>query len=233
MNEREFLERVKDLNIGVLTIPEVSRIIDKDGRYASLYMKRLEDRGAVNRIEKGKYALKDTDPAVVATNLVYPSYISFLSGLAFHHRTTQIPVSYQVVAAVSKSGVDYGARITFIKFGKKRLFGYVREKNRAFVGEIEKVVVDSLFMVEHCPLSETLNAMKGISTKKALDYALRMDSIVTLKRLGYLLELNGIDAHDRIREHINRRYDLLNPLLPPVGENNRKWMLKLNEVLPC
>ncbi|MBU4256278.1 MAG: hypothetical protein L6265_01365, partial [Thermoplasmatales archaeon] len=101
----------------------------------------------------------------------------------------------------------------------------------AFIGEIEKVIVDSLFMPKYCPINETMNAFDGIDGEKILNYALKMDSIVTLKRLGYLLELNGIDLYEKIKKHINKRYDLLNPMLPPAGENNNKWMLKLNEVL--
>jgi predicted transcriptional regulator of viral defense system len=76
-----------------------------------------------------------------------------------------------------------------------------------------------------------MNAFDDIDIEKLLDYALKMDSIVTLKRVGYLLELNGIDVYEKIKKRINKRYDLLNPLLPPTGENDRKWMLKLNEVL--
>lgn len=232
MNEREFLSKIKDL--GILTIPDVSRIIGKDRKYAALYMKRLNDKGVVNRIEKGKYALPDTDPLVVATNLVIPSYISFLSGLAYHHKTTQIPITIQVVTTVSRKAINYGSKITFVRFDRKRIFGYRREKignGYVFIGEIEKVIVDSLFMPEYCPISETMDAFDGIDTEKILNYALKMDSIVTLKRLGYLLELNGIDAYEKIKSHINERYDLLNPLLPPAGKNNQKWRIKVNEVL--
>jgi predicted transcriptional regulator of viral defense system len=76
-----------------------------------------------------------------------------------------------------------------------------------------------------------MNAFDDIDIEKLLDYALKMDSIVTLKRVGYLLELNGIDVYEKIKSHINERYDLLNPLLPPGGESNRKWGIKVNEVL--
>ncbi|MBU4189372.1 MAG: hypothetical protein KJ886_00040 [Candidatus Thermoplasmatota archaeon] len=234
MNEREFLEKIKNLNLSVLTISDISHIISKDRRYAALYMKRLENRGVINRIEKGKYTSQDTDPLAIATNLVIPSYISFLSGLAYYHKTTQIPITIQVVTITSKNDVDYGNRITFVKFDRKRLFGYKKEKvgnGYAFIGEIEKVIVDSLFMPKYCPINETMNAFDGIDGEKILNYALKMDSIVTLKRLGYLLELNGIDLYEKIKKHINKRYDLLNPMLPPAGENNNKWMLKLNEVL--
>jgi predicted transcriptional regulator of viral defense system len=232
MNEREFLGKIKDL--GVLTIPDVSHIIGKDRRYAALYMKRLNDRGVVNRIKKGKYALPDTDPLVVATNLVIPSYISFLSGLAYHHKTTQIPITIQVATTISRKAINYESRITFVRLDRKRLFGYKRKKignGYAFIGEIEKVIVDSLFMPKYCPLSETMDGFDGVDPGKILNYALKMDSIVTLKRLGYLLELNGVDAYGKIKSHINERYDLLNPLLPPAGKNNPKWRIKVNEVL--
>ena len=234
MNEREFLKKIKNLNLSVLTIPDISRVISKDRKYAALYIKRLENRGVINRIEKGKYTLQDTDPIVVATNLVSPSYISFLSGLAYYHKTTQIPITIQVVTTTSKKNVDYRNRITFVKFDRKRVFGYKKEKidnGYAFIGEIEKIIVDSLFMLKYCPISETTNAFDGIDAEKILNYVLKMDSIVTLKRLGYLLELNGIDVYERIKDRINKRYDLLNPMLPPAGKNNNKWMLKLNEVL--
>ena len=232
MNERKFLGKIKDL--GVLTLSDISRIIRKDRRYAALYIKRLNDRGVINRIEKGKYALPDTDPLVVATNLVIPSYISFLSGLAYYHKTTQIPITIQVATTVSRKDVSYGSRITFVRFNRKRIFGYRKEKigdRYVFIGEIEKVIVDSLFMPKCCPISETINAFDDIDTEKILNYALKMESIVTLKRLGYLLELNGIDAYAKIKNHINERYDLLNPLLPPDGKNNQKWRIKMNEVL--
>jgi len=234
MNERKFLEKIKNLNLSILTIPDVSRILHKDRRYAALYMKRLENRGVINRIEKGKYTLPDADSLVVATNLVIPSYISFLSGLAFYHKTTQIPTSIQIVTTVSKKAINYGSRITFVKFNRKRLFGYRKEKignGYAFIGEIEKIIVDSLFMPKYCPISEIMDTFDGIDIEKILNYALKMDSIVTLKRLGYLLDLNGIDIYEKIKSHINKRYDLLNPLLPPGGESNRKWMIKINEAL--
>ena len=234
MNEREFLGKVKDLNLGVLTVADVSHIIDKDRNYAALYMKRLVDRGVINRIEKGRYALPDTSLLVVATNLIIPSYISFLSGLAYYHKTTQMPITIQVATAVSRKNLDYNSRITFVRLDRKRLFGYRKEKmggGYVFIGEIEKIIVDSLFMPRYCPIGETMHAFDGIDTEKIVDYALRMDSIVTLKRLGYLLELNGIDVCEKIKHKINKRYDLLNPHLPPAGKNNHKWMIKVNEVL--
>lgn len=234
MKEREFVEKIRNLNIGIFTISDISRIIGKSRGYATLYAKRLADRDVIVRIEKGRYTLPETDSMVIATNVVIPSYISFLSALSYYRLTTQIPTSIQVVAGRSKKEIMLDRKIIFIKFDKKRIFGYRREKmgnGYAFIGEIEKILVDILFMPRYCPIGETLDAFEKVDIEKLLNYAFRMNSIVLLKRLGYLLELKGVDVYDRLKGYINRKYDMLNPLLPPVGKNNSKWMLKLNEVL--
>ncbi len=235
MREKEFIEKMKSTGMGVFTLSDISRVIGKDKRYATLYAKRLVERGSIIRIEKGKFILPDTDPMVVTTNITFPSYISFLSALSYYHLTTQIPTTIQVVTSRSRKNVLFGnEKISFIKFNKKRIFGYNRERignGYAFIGELEKVIVDALFIPRYCQPSETLDAIEKVDTRKLLDYALKMRSIVTLKRLGYILELKDIDIYNEVKGYINRKYDLLNPLLPPVGKLSRKWMLRLNEVL--
>ncbi|MFP4559656.1 MAG: hypothetical protein ACLFO6_09215, partial [Archaeoglobaceae archaeon] len=61
-------------------------------------------------------------------------------------------------------------------------------------------------------------AMERVDTAKLIRYGKKMSSIVTLKRMGYLLSLYGIDVYDELRDWLNNRYDLLNPSLPPSGE---------------
>ncbi len=237
MNERDFIKKIKNLDLGIITLSDAAHIINKDKKYTAIYMKRLEERDVIQRVEKGKYILPETDLTVISTNLVHPAYISFLSGLSYYHKTSQIPIITQVVTTVSKKSINYKKnKIIFIKLNQKRIFGYKKEKTQngyAFIGELEKIILDSLFIPKRCPLIEVKNALeiKNIQIEKILSYALKMDSIVTLKRLGYLLELNGVDIHDRINNHLNKRYDLLNPVLPLKGKNNKKWMLKINEVL--
>lgn len=114
------------------------------------------------------------------------------------------------------------------------MFGFKKERMEngyTSVGEIEKVIVDGLFLPRYCPISETFGAMEGIDTAKLIRYGKKMSSIVTLKRMGYLLSLYGIDVYDELRDRLNNRYDLLNPSLPPSGEKDRKWRLKVNEAI--
>ena len=235
MNERQFINTIKEQNFGIITISDVSRIINKNRKYTALYLKRLEKRKIIKRIEKGKYSLQDTPFQVIASNLIMPSYISFLSGLSYYNLTTQIPRITQIATTKSKKRIRYeNGEIQFINL--RRVFGYNREKTQfgyIFIGEKEKIIIDSLFLPKYCPINEIINAIKEskLDVKKLINYALKMNSIVLIKRLGYSLELNDIDIYLKVKKYLNKRYDLLNPHLPPTGKKNTKWRLKINEVL--
>ena len=235
MNERQFITTIKNQNLGIITIPDTARIINKNRKYTSLYLQRLQNRQIIKRIEKGKYTLQDTPLPVIASNLILPSYISFLSGLAYHHLTTQIPQITQIATTKSKKRIKYEKEeIQFINL--KKIFGYNREKTQygyTFIGEKEKIILDSLLLPKHCPINETINAIKEtkLNIKKIIEYTLMMNSIVLIKRLGYTLEQNDIDIYPKVKKHLNKRYDLLNPNLPTTGENNTKWNLKINEAI--
>ena len=90
MNERQFINTIIKQNLGIITLTHTSRILNKSKKYSSLYLQRLEQRRIIKRIEKGKYALLDTPVEVIASNLIIPSYISFLSGLSHYQLTTRL-----------------------------------------------------------------------------------------------------------------------------------------------
>lgn len=235
MNEREFINIIKEQNLGIFTISDTARIINKNRKYTGLYLKRLENRKTIKRIEKGKYTLPNTPFLVIASNIVIPSYISFLSGLSYYHLTTQIPRITQVATTRSKKRINYEKEeIQFIKL--KQVFGYNRIKTQYgfyFIGSKEKIILDSLLLPKYCPINQTLNAVKQtkLDIKKLINYSLKMDSIILLKRLGYALELDNVDIYPQVKKYLNKRYDLLNPYLPPTNKKNNKWKLIINEDL--
>lgn len=227
---REALERA---GIVVFSLNDAARIIGKQSGYARLFLSRLAKRGKVLRIERGKYCLPGADEMEVASNLVYPSYISFLSALAFHRLTTQIPVKVQVACARQKRGLGFGnARIEFVKLKKAALFGFRRFGN-SFAAEPEKAVIDGLYVPGRLPLPEALYALKhgDIDTVKLCGYAERLGSSVVKRRLGFLLDKAGRARSAGLETGRVTRYALLNPLLPKRGKKDRRWMLIVNEVL--
>jgi predicted transcriptional regulator of viral defense system len=233
MNERDFLNTISLQQLGVFTIPYAARILQTTKAYARLYLQRLEQRQQIIRVEKGKYALPMTSIEVIASNVVLPSYISFLSGLSHYKLTTQLPRIIQIVTTKSKKSIHYeNTEIQFIKL--QHCFGYYREKTPEgflFIGEKEKVIIDCVYLPKYCPLSEVIYALhQGTwDINKLITFAVQMQSVVLLKRLGYFLEQVGIDIYPKVHHHLNTRYDVLHPFLPNKGRFHAKWKLRINE----
>lgn len=231
-----FIHTLQNLQKTVFTIKDVSKLIQKPAEYTWVYLHRLKSRGYIIEVERNKYTLS-RDPHEVGSNLVFPSYISFLSAYSLYGFTTQIPLNVQVVTLKPKKKLFFqGMNIEFITFQKQKIFGYSKQKFREkyfFLADKEKAIVDSLYLPEHCPLSETFEALqsKELEIPKLVHYALQMDSFVTLKRLGYLLEKRGIDIYSEVKNKLNPRYDPLNPLLGRSRDNSARWKLNINEIL--
>jgi len=237
MNLLEFIKALEKFEKPVFTVNDMARIIGADKDYARVYLHRLTAKNVIETVERNKYTLADNHPYVTASNLIFPSYISFLTALHYYGATTQIPGSIYIASPISKKSFNFkGYSVEFVKLKKERFFGYIREKFQGkfiFVAEKEKLIVDSLFLPRYCPVDETFKALedKELNIDTLIEYGLRMDSIVTLKRLGCLLEIKGIDVYDRLRYKLNRKYDPLNPFLSKKGDKNSKWRLIMNEVL--
>ena len=200
MQAINFIKELKKLQNPVITLNDVSRIINKNKEYSRVYVHRLKKKKLIHEIEKGKYTLAN-NPFEIASGMLFPSYISFISAYGIYGLTTQIPSIIHVVATKSRKPIKIdNTKINFIRIKKKNFFGYKREKfmdTYIFVAEPEKAVIDSLYLPKYCPVSESYEALKSkeLSIDKLVDYALRIQSCVVLKRLGYLLELNNINIY--------------------------------------
>ena len=234
MNAREFVGQISRLRKPVLTTNDLVKITGYKKNYLKVYLFRLKQKNLIIEVERGKYAV--SQPAfITASNLIFPSYISFLSAFSYYQLTTQMPTTVYVVTSISKKSIRFeNYKIIFVKFPPSKIFGYHKEKlmgKEVFIAKIEKAIVDSLYLPEYCPLDETYAALEAdLNLHKLISYALKMDSIILLKRLGYLLDLKGIDIHTMVRERLNTRYDVLNPAQERKGyKKSIKWKLIINE----
>ncbi|MBI5036992.1 hypothetical protein HZC09_06660 [Candidatus Micrarchaeota archaeon] len=233
MDSDSFRDALEREGIVVFSAKDAARIISKPPGYTRLFLFRLAKRGKVLRVEKGKYCLQSANELEIASNLAYPSYVSFLSALAFHRLTTQIPIQVQVACTKQKKSVLFGnVRIAFIKLKRTAFFGFRRYGNM-FVAEPEKAIIDGLYSPERLPLSEVLYALKQgiVGTGKLCEYAEKTGSSIVKRRLGLLLEKAGAAKGACGFKATATRYSNLNPLLGATGERDKKWMLIVNEVL--
>jgi len=233
MKVHDIEKKIRSMPYSVFTFSDIRRVVPEKKTNLYTYLSRMKKAGLIYEVEKGKYTLA-TDPFEVATGLVQPSYISFLSGLNLRGISDQIPVRLQVICTRQKKEIMFaGMKIQFIRFHKKRIFGFEKIKHgrsEIFVADPEKLILDSLYMPEHAPVAEVFKAMQeGFDEAKLLKYAKLMDSKIVSKRLGYLLELLGSDHSQELR--ISNKYELLNPSKNKKGSINKKWKLIVNEVI--
>lgn len=234
MNSRDFLGQISQLKKPVLTTNDLVKLTGYSKSYLKVYLFRLKQKSQIIEVERGKYALSQPT-FVTASNLLFPSYISFLSAFSYYQLTNQMPLTIYVVASASKKSIKLDKyKVVFVKFPSSKIFGYHKERlmgKEVFIAEKEKAIVDSLYLPKYCPVDEAYTALEAdLDLNKLISYARRMNSIVLLKRLGYLLELRGIDIWGMVRKKLNIRYDLLNPALGrKESKKSLKWRLIINE----
>lgn len=136
-------------NYPVFSIREISAVLGKSRPYASLAAFRLKKAGLLYEIEKGKYTLEQ-DPFLIASWVVWPSYISGWAALNYHKLTEQLPFAIQVTTTRQRKNqalLFHGAKLDFVRVKKSAFYGYKRvayAQNQIFVAEAEKAIVDAL-----------------------------------------------------------------------------------------
>ena len=237
MKAEEFVKILNSVKKIVFSINDVTKILYKDSNYCKVFLNRLEKRKLIVKLERNKYVLPSQDPLLVASSIIFPCYISFISAYYFYNITTQIPKTIFVFSKKQRKDLLYeGVRIKFVKFSPQRFFGYKRENlngKTIFIAEIEKAILDSIFLPQYTSIHETWLALKEgeIKEERIIEYTKRMNSNALAKRLGYLLELNGIDIYSKIKDMIDKNYVKLNQFKARKGEKNKKWKILINEVL--
>ncbi|HKZ42929.1 MAG TPA: hypothetical protein VJ044_18360 [Candidatus Hodarchaeales archaeon] len=229
-----FYDELERLDLPVYSVKDVARILNKPMAYVHVYLSRLVADQKLVRITRGRYSRPNVDPAVMATNVMCPSYLSFLAALSYHQLTTQIPRTFHVVVLRQRAPIHIGPfTIVFVRFQKTNFFGYLRDA-KVFIAEPEKVIADGLYLPEYQPIRESYGALSSgsLDLEKLARYSSAFRVKAVQRRLGYLLELANIGIPEMLkRGRDGRKFSVLNPSLSPQGEKNKFWRLIINEVL--
>ncbi len=77
---------------------------------------RIEGRGFMKSVERGKYLLLGfepervlSNPFFIASRVVYPSYVSFWSALNFYGFTEQVPITVFLASTKKKEEVEFSS----------------------------------------------------------------------------------------------------------------------------
>lgn len=225
------LERYATFNLATF-----QKLADSSPTYARVYIHRLKKAGYVFELQKGAYTIHK-DPLVVASRIVWPSYISLWSALRYHNLTEQLPHDVWVVTPrrLWRKEISFGdAKIIFVRTKPQYFFGYKKttiSNFEAFMAEPEKAILDGMLLkkISFSELAGIIkNNIKTLDMKRLISYAIETKNAPLIKRLGYLLDELEMDCYAKFRKWVSNSFVPLDYSLPKKGEKDEKWMIIKN-----
>ncbi len=169
-------------------------------------------------------------------------YIGYYSALQLHNLITQPSLKEQIVVTKQirpTSIMIKNVPFQFIYHNKNHFFGiqkiWVDNYHQVNCSDLEKTIIDCLFKPDYAggivEIAKAIHlSQQKIDFQKLLDYSVNFQSQAVIKRLGYLLEILGIETNV-IYELQKLKTDSFVPLdteLPKTGKMTSKWSIIQN-----
>ena len=227
-----------------LTFEDALKVSNLPRESLRVILLRLEKRGIIERIEKGKYLIIPLGAEkgkytlhefVIGSTLIKPYSIAYWSALNYYGLTEQIPATVFLQTTARKKNQDikvFGVKYQIIKIKKEKIFGIRKEwieETQINITDKEKTIIDCMDKPQYCGgIIEVAKALKNnkFDRKKIKNYAQRIGNSGVLRRLGYLCELLNIKIS--LPKTNTRNYLLLDPTMPKKGPKSSKWRLIIN-----
>ncbi|MBN2599935.1 MAG: type IV toxin-antitoxin system AbiEi family antitoxin domain-containing protein [Candidatus Thermoplasmatota archaeon] len=229
------------------TIEDAEQLGYTNKSVLKVILSRLEKKGWIERIEKGKYIViplgaekgKYTlNEFVLGSYLVDPCIISYWSALNYYGFTEQIPRTVFIQTTSRKKHQEitiFGVPYKIIRMKKEKIFGVEKawfEETQINLTNREKTIIDCLDKPQHA--GGIIEVAKALRTKEydkniLVKYAKRINNSGVIRRLGYICDFLQISIN--LPEIKTRNYLKLDPILPETNELDSKWNLIINEKL--
>ena len=228
----------------IITFEDALKVSNLSRESLRVVLLRLEKRGIIERIEKGKYLIIPLGAEkgeytlhefVIGSTLINPHYISYWSSLNYYGLTEQIPTTVFLQTTTRKKKQEikiFGVKYQIIRIKKEKIFGIRKEwieETQINITDKEKTIIDCLDKPQYCGgIIEVAKALKNnkFDRKKLEDYAQRIANSGVIRRLGYLCELFNIKV--KLPKQNVRNYLSLDPTIPEEGPKSAKWRLIVN-----
>ena len=231
MNLYEIKQKLDEKEKAVFNLNEIARIIGKPNKISSVYINRMFKKNLLFKIEKNKISTTD-DPFIIASQLVFPSYIGLTTSLYLQNFLQQvINKLYILTPKQKKKKTILETEMIFVKIKPKLMFGYKKikkEKSFILISDIEKTIIDCILYERYCKISNILSILKKADIKKLEHYLSLANKEVLNRKIGYLLDCLSIKHNIK---KTNKTIYKLNPKIKENGKFNNKWLLYINEDL--
>ncbi len=222
-------EEIKKNELIVFSVNDLSLLLKFNKTKIYNLLKSLKKKKIIKSIGKRKFSLLNVNEFEIASELNFPSYISFWSALNYYGFSDNTPK--KIFIATTKYSREI-KNFKYITFSKKRFFGYnlIGKMN---IAEKEKAIIDSLILPKYAGgIKEIKRALQSslekINLNKLISYALKIESKAVIRRLGYLLEILNIKNSKKLQKGIGKGFELLDPTLGKRNNLNKKWLLDIN-----
>lgn len=227
--ESQAFDLLRGNNLSVFAASDLSRLMKAKPADTHNLTKALKAKGAIGSVKRGSFYLKGTSEFAIGASLNWPSYLSFRSALSYYGFTDQMPKAIYFASTKYHKPV---ANFKFITLSRKRFFGY-EESGGFAIADKEKAIIDSLLLPRHSGgmrqvSSAFSEALGSLNKKRLVEYAIRMGSRAVIRRLGFLLEENGVRALRVLQDSVGSGFELLDPSVGRKNRFNKKWLLDIN-----
>ena len=205
--EAELISTVGSSGLKVFSVNEAAKLLGIPNTTVSQIVHRLVEKQKLLRIEKAKYLVippaawksgeYTEEGIVIASQLIKPYYLSYWTALQFYGWTEQPSRTIFVATQKMKLPVELkGITIKFVRLKQSRFFGYSEhwvDTHKIAVADKEKTIADCLdqprYAAEIVEVAKGIwNGRKDIDLSKVIEYAVRMENVSIVKRLGFLLD---------------------------------------------
>ncbi len=205
---------------------DIERITKTNKNYAKTKINRLIKAKDVSCVSKGIYTVS-SNIEEIASNIVYPSYISSWYASYYKGYTEQIVNKITIFTTIKKSLIKYNRyKINFVK--TKHMFGYIKQDN-IFIVDDNKLLIDVYLKPKEIGnIDEIIKIVKkgNFNKNKIIEYLKKINKKSLVKKIGYLLErYRNIDICNNFK--IDKNYVLLNPFSKKTTKTNTKWRVKI------
>ncbi|MEK7436066.1 MAG: transcriptional regulator [Pseudomonadota bacterium] len=234
-------------------LSDVEAITHLSASSARNLVHKAQQRGLVTRLKPGLYNLVPFElgratehigsPYLIAREVAgnAPYYLSHGTALELHRMLTQPNLIIYVsctrrIRPQTIGGYEY----RFVLVTEAQMFGiakhWVTKEQCVMISDMERTIIDSLRRPDLAGgITEIAKGLwmkrDSLNIERLIEYALRLNVGAVLRRLGYLLERNGMANETTLRPLRNKlsaTYQRLDPVLPQEGSFLSRWRLRLN-----
>ena len=233
-----------------LSIDDASKILRSSYNTAKKLLLDMTGRNLLVRIKSGKYIVVPEGVSgpymgnwyVAAKEISNSSryFVSHYSAMGVHKMLTQ-PLTKVYVSSPKRqvSPKNPRGRFRFIYVKSENIWGieesWVTNTEKIRVSDIERTIIDCLWRPQYAGgITEIAKGIwirkKYIDDNKLMRYVYKFNKNVVAKRLGFILETIEVGGGVllKLKEFINKRYDILDPTSPIGKTFKNKWFLCAN-----